>query len=235
MTALTKIRLYMFAGLLLSASATWAQVLFGDSVSGLVRGCHFVPYSKVGTEANDYSIKDGATSKACKPLGAATAGSAALVGYPAFIANVTTTTAQSGDTAVANGNSFDTAILTPPSGWKGGNVSVTLKTSYKFSVKNSRLITPGVVKITWSINDVNMHLVDTFTNGQGTLNVSFPFKIKPRVDGTYQFKVGVDGAAGAIAEKRNAPSASVQTNGIKFKLPGKNWKCTWASNQAQCN
>ena len=235
MTALTEIRLYMFAGLLLSASATWAQVLFGDTVEGYAFGCKFAIYSKVGTVANGYSIKDGAKSKACKPLGAATAGSAALVGYPSVIASVTTTTAQSGDTALAHGDSFDTAILTPPSDWKGGDVSVKLKTSYKFNIENSRRITPGIVDITWSINDVHMHLVDSITNGNGTLNVSFPFEIKPNVAGTYKFKVGVHGDAGAIASRRNAPSASVQTNGIKFALPDKNWKCEWASNQAPCN
>jgi hypothetical protein len=235
MTTLTKLRVYMFAGLLLSASATWAQALFGDLVDGYARGCQFVLYSKVGTKANGYSITRVAMAKACKPLGAATAGSAALVGYPAFIAFATTTTAKGGDAALANGDSFDTAILTPPSDWKGGNVSVTLKTSYKFSVKNSTRTRPGVVDITWSINDVHKHLVGTNTNGQGTLNVSFPFEIGPNHDGAYRFKVEVNGDAGAIAAGRNAASASVQTNGIKFVLPDKDWKCAWASNQGSCN
>ena len=234
MTALTKIRLYMlFAGLLLSASAILAQD-FGDTVQGYAVSCQFVPYKEVGTKANSYSIKDGAKAKACTALGAATAGSAALVGYPTFIANVTTTTAKKGDVASASGNSFDTAILTPPSGWKGGFVSVTLKTSYKFNIKNSRPTTPGLFNINWSIDDVRMHKVGSDTNGNGTLNVSFPFEVEPTIDGTYKFKVGVDGDAGAVAGG-NAPLASVQTNGIKFVLPAKTWQCAWASNQAPCN
>ena len=206
MTALAKIRLYMlFAGLLLSASATWAQELFGDGVNGYAVSCQLVKYKKVGTVANDYSIRDGTKAKACKALGAATAGSAALVGYPAFIASVATTTANDGDVADAFGYSFDTAILTPPSDWKGGNVSLTLKTSYKFNIENSRRRTPGNFNITWSIDDLRMHVVDSSTDGNGKLNVSIPFEIEPSVDGTYQFKVGVDGNAGAVAGRSTPP------------------------------
>lgn len=230
MSALTKTRWYIFAGLLLSASATWGQALFADHVIGDASSCVTKHYHKAGTPVPGYFVKGSTTANACGLNGTATAKSTASVGPPNVSASAITAKAKSGDVAVSDGNSFDTAILTPPSGWAGGPVSVILKTSYRFNVKNVTVTAPGALIINWYIEDQVVQHVATATNGNGEVNVSVPLEIEPNANGTYEFKVTVEGEAGATASSTGGPSVSLSTGYITFVLPDKNWKCVYASN-----
>lgn len=233
MTALTKIRLHMLAGLLLSASATWGQQLFSDHITGDALSCATPKsYNKRGATIQGYYIHDIVTAPACGFNGAATAKSSATVGPPAITGLSVTTAAKGGDIAAVSAISTDEAILTPPSGWTGP-VTVKLETSYTFSVKGGTSTTPGAFSIDWVIDDVLEKTVSSTSNGNGTLNVSFPIVVDPRGDGAYEISVSVDGVTDTIAGPKGGPSASFKTSFIDFGLP-KGWTCSWASNRASC-
>jgi hypothetical protein len=230
MTALTKIRLYMLAGLLLSASAVWGQ---SDHIHGDAVSCTIKSYDKHGGTVQGYYIRGAVTAPPCGLNGAATSKSSATIGPPAITGNAVTTTAKSGDGADSTSLSTDYVVLTPPSGWTGGPVTVKLKTSYTFSVKGATSTTPGTYSIDWLIDNEVEKTESSASNGNGTLNIAFPIVVVPD-KGFYSFEVGVIGDTDAIAGPNSAASVSIKTSFIDFVLP-QGWTCSWASNGASCD
>jgi hypothetical protein len=92
MTALTKIRLYMLAGLLLPASVASGQS--HDRIQGDAVSCTTKSYDKHGGTVQGYYIRGTVRAPACGLNGAATSKSSATVGPPAITGNSVTTTAK---------------------------------------------------------------------------------------------------------------------------------------------
>jgi hypothetical protein len=232
MTALTRTRLYVMVSLLLSASAAWGQ--FNDHIHGDAVSCKDIPYDKRGTVEFGYHIHGNVTARACGVNGAATSKSYANVGPPRTFGTVTTTTAKGGDLADTSSLSTDTAVLTPPSGWTGGPVPVKLKTSFTFSIEGATSVTPGTWALEWYIDSELKKEEDSFSNGNGKLNVAFPFDVEPDTRGDYYFLVQVTADTDAIAGPTGAPSVSIHTDSIDFELP-QGWTCQWQSNGVSCD
>jgi len=229
-----KLRLYLLAGLLLCAPVAWGQS-FGDQLIGAAVSCVQKSFLIDGSSGH-YKLLDSAAAQACKGAGTATARSSANIGPPMTSAKAVTTRAKAGDGSASEAQSFDEAILNPPSGWSG-SVPVELKTVYSFGVQG--LVPPktaGAIGISWIVTNVGVikvnHTVNVDSNGQGEQKLSFRFNVDES-NKSYTFALHVSGGAEATASKYGSPSAVFYTFPIKVALP-QGWTCAWASGIASC-
>jgi hypothetical protein len=220
----------LLAGLLLYASASWGQE-FGDHITGAALSCKEVSYNISGNVDTGYYIHTKKTAPLCSGLGPATAQSEAKVGPPALSSS--TTAAKSNEAEASSDNvSHDTAILTPPSGWKG-SVPVTLRSSYTFSVQGASETSPANFVIEWFIDSALKKSEKVEEDGHGTPNFKFAFDVLPNDIGSYEFVVQITGSSSATGFLNGGSSASFSTNLIDFVLP-EGWTCTWLSTGEAC-
>jgi hypothetical protein len=223
-------RLLVAQILVLLSAAAWGQQIFGDYIQGGAASCKPVSYDISGNVMNGYDIHDKKTAPRCAGLGPATTGSSAKVGPP-YVTSLTTATKSIEADGFAEEESFDTAILTPPNGWKG-SVPVTLKTAYTFSVQGASATRPAFFILDYYIDSV-LKWQASETHGHHTYNFGFDFDVLPSETGTYEFLVTIAGETDAFANPYGGSSASCSTSFMYFVLP-KGWTCEWRSNGAAC-
>jgi hypothetical protein len=179
-----------------------------------------------------YYIHDMVTAPRCGSTGPATAKSAASVGPPALTSKTTAAKSTLAEASTEN-NSFDTALLTPPTGWNG-SVPVTLESSYTFSVQGASATSPASFVIHWYIDGVLKKSEKVDEDGHGAPKFGFDFDVLPNDSGGYEFLVKMDGGSSATGFVGSGSSSKFNTSFINFVLP-QGWTCTWLSNGAGCD
>jgi hypothetical protein len=112
-----KLCVYLLPGLLLCTPIARSQS-FGDRAIGFAVSCKLNRYDISGSPG-DYKLRDGRMSPACRGAGKATAASSADIGPAMIGARAATTRAKAGDGSSSSAESFDEAVLAPPSGRSG--------------------------------------------------------------------------------------------------------------------
>jgi hypothetical protein len=218
---------YVLASLLLCSSAAWGQKLkFGDQVIGEAIACAKKSYTDTGSKANHY-IVEGSAETSCDTLGSAKAASGAVTGPPQVVAQVETAFGKDGaGYGVAQGVTHDTAVLTPPGGFKGTKVAVVIKTGYIYEIKDAKNEDASWY-IGWYVNGKEIRKAQATSNGGGNVKINLHFSV-PKVYSRFQFLLTIGITAGAST---GAFAAANTTPSVDLVLP-KGWRYTWLGKQA---
>jgi hypothetical protein len=210
-----KYPLLVVTGLLLWTATAWGQQLFGDSIAGSVIACAEHHYSKTGSTKHGYDLT-GKAADSCK-YGSANAASKAQIGPPLISGSATS---KGLGTGAGSGNSYDEAILTPPQGFHGESVPVTLVSEYQFNV-----IGKASYLLCWAITDITEQCEEA-TSGHGNPKLRLKFKV-PGSGSGFQFQLAINGDATTVY----GGSASFGISTVGLSLPT-GWTYAWASGPA---